>query len=62
MPSEDEERQFIQATNDVEEFTKLFAKKYPLLFKKGYCGMKVHPSPQHPLFPYTVTLEIKEEK
>jgi len=62
MPSEEEERQFIQADFALRGFVKTFAKKYPKLFKNGYCGMKLHPTAQHPFFPYTVSLEIAEKK
>jgi hypothetical protein len=62
MVSDEEEKQFLQAMHDLEEFTKVFAKKYPKLFKNGYCGMKVHPSVQHPFFPYEVSLEIKTKE
>jgi hypothetical protein len=58
MVSDEEATQFNQAMHDLEEFTKMFVKKYPLLFKHGYCGIKVHPSIQHPFFPYEASLEI----
>ena len=62
MPSDEEERQFLEAMHDLEEFTRLFVKKYPKLFKNGYCGMKAHSSIQHPFFPFDVFLEIKEQR
>jgi len=63
MVSDEEEVQFIQATHDLQEFTRGFSKKYPLLFENGYCGMKVHASIMGPpFFPYEVLLEIRTKK
>ena len=62
MISKEEEIQFIQAMNEIEEFTKKIVKEYPLVFKNGSGGMKIHPSVQHPFFPYEVSLMIEKKK
>jgi hypothetical protein len=62
MGSEEDEKELIQAGNDLQVFIKSLAKKYPQLFKNRYCRMKIHPSMQHPFFPYEVSLEIKIEE
>lgn len=62
IPSKEEELQFIQAMNEVEEFTKMIVKKYPLTFKNGSGGMKIHPSLQHPFFPYSVDFFVTKKE
>jgi hypothetical protein len=58
MVSVEETTQFFQTMHDLDEFTKMVVKKYPLLFKNGFGGIKIHPSIQHPFFPYEASLEI----
>jgi hypothetical protein len=60
MPSEAEEIQFIQAMHALEEFVKILAKEYPLVFKNGSVGITVHPSLQKPFFPYEASIQIKK--
>jgi hypothetical protein len=61
MSSIDKESQIIQAYSAIEQFTKLFAKNYPLVFKDGAYTTKVYPDTAGS-FPYEVLLEIKIKK
>ena len=60
MVSDEEERLVLQAMHDIEEFVKEFAMKYQKLFTSGYYKDVIHPSVQHPFFPFEVTLEIRK--
>jgi|WetSurMetagenome_2_1015567.scaffolds.fasta_scaffold1762295_1 hypothetical protein len=64
MPSEAEERQALQADNELMDFVKTFVKKYPLVFKSKVHRITIFPSLQHPFFPFKVVLEVtkKEEE
>jgi len=62
MPSEAEEMQFLQAMHTLENFVKILVKEYPLVFKNGSGEIILHPSLQHPFFPYTVKLEITKKE
>ena len=62
MVSDEEEKLIPYAMHDIEEFVKEFAKKYQKLFKSGYYKDVIHPSVQHPFFPFEVTLEIKTKE
>lgn len=61
MRSQEEENQIIQAFSAIEEFTKIFAKNYPLVFKNGDYAIRIYPKSDRG-FPYEVILEIKEKK
>lgn len=58
MNKQDEEAQVIQAQEAIKEFTKIFMKNYPLVFKNGRFIWKTTPS-RDKLFPYTVSVDIK---
>ena len=61
MPSEIEETQIIEAMNALTEFARILVNEYPLVFKDGSGGIKVHPSAQ-PFFPYEVSLKIRRKE
>jgi hypothetical protein len=58
MSSTEEETQCIQASCTLEQFTKIFVKNYPLIFKNGSYSAKLFPD-MDGKFPYEVILEIR---
>ncbi len=59
MRSQDKEAQIIQAQEAIKEFTKIFVKNYPLVFKEGKFVLKVEPTTDE-RFPYEVSVKIKK--
>lgn len=62
MVSDEIERLRIQSLHDIEEFVKVFAKKYKQLFKNDFFAFRVYPTPIPKFFPYEIYLEIKVKK
>jgi hypothetical protein len=62
MVSDRDERLILQAGSELQEFVKMFAKKYAKLFKSGCYAERIFPSIQRPFFPFEVFIEIKEKK
>lgn len=58
MSLTDEEIQNIQASCTLEQFTKIFVKNYPLIFKNGCFSTKISAHADRK-FPYDVVLEIR---
>ena len=61
MCSNEEETQIVQAFCAIEQFTKIFAKNYPLVFKNGVYSTKAYPDLAG-TFPYEVVIETKVKK
>jgi hypothetical protein len=61
MDSNEEETQIIQAFCAIEQFAKIFAKNYPLVFKNGVYSTKMYPDIAAN-FPYEVVIETKVKK
>jgi hypothetical protein len=55
-----DENQTLQATEALQNFIKIFAKNYPLVFKDGVYSAKLKAS-NDKSFPYQVTIEIKKK-
>jgi hypothetical protein len=62
MPSEEEQIQFIQATEALENFVRILVREYPLVFKDGSGSLKISPSNQKLFFPYEASLEIRKKE
>lgn len=58
MNKQEEDAQVIRAQEAIKEFTKIFVKNYPLVFKNGSFVWKAQPT-KNDHFPYEVSVEIK---
>ena len=59
MRKQEVEAQVIHAQEAIIEFTKIFVKNYPLVFKEGKFVLKVEPTDDE-RFPYEVSVKIKK--